>query len=110
MNLNLVIGAIVAVGTLGQFADSWTTYDGLYVKKVPGVVEGDSSATWITRNKFLCLCFKPLVFAACGAALIIAGPYTDDGGYAVAGMLSGAAAFLGFYQGAMNAKINGGWF
>jgi hypothetical protein len=99
----------VLIGTLGQLADSWTTYDGLYVKKVPGVVEGDSSATWITKNKFLCLTFKPGVFMLSGFALVIAGPYTDGGGYAMAAIFSVMAAFVGFTQGFANAKINGGW-
>jgi hypothetical protein len=106
----LLSSLAVAIGTLGQFADSWTTFDGLYVKKVPGVVEGDSSATWITKNKYLCLGFKPLVFAACGAALIVSGPYTDLGGYFVAAALSVAASILGFAAALSNAKINGGWF
>jgi len=109
MNLALLTGIAVGIGVLGQFADSWTTYDGLYVKKVPGVVEGDSSATWITKNEVLCLAFKPALFAVCGVTLILAGPHTDGGGYALAFITSVAAAILGFVQGFANAKINGGW-
>jgi len=110
MNLNLLAGIAVGIGTLGQFCDSWTTFDGLYVKKVPGVVEGDSSATWITKNKWTCLLLKPLAFAACGVVLILTGPHTDDGGYIMACLLSAGATFVGVYQGFLNAKINGGWF
>jgi hypothetical protein len=107
--LDILTGTAVVIGTLGQLADSWTTYDGLYVKRVPGVVEGDSSATWITKNRFLCLAFKPGVFLLSGLALVIAGPYTDGGGYAMAAVFSVMAAFVGFTQGFENAKINGGW-
>lgn len=108
--LDFLSTTAVAIGTLGQLADSWTTYDGLYVKKVPGVVEGDASADWIVRNKYLCLGFKPALFATCGIALIIAGPVTNGGGYAVAFVTSVMAAFVGFMTARSNAKINGGWF
>lgn len=110
MNLPLLTSIPIIAGTLGQFADSWTTFDAFYVLKLPGVVEGDKSATWITKNKYLCLLFKPILFAACGTGLILAGPHTNGGGYALATVLGIVAAFVGFMTARDNAKINGRWF
>lgn len=56
MDIKALLYVLDAAGIASQLADGYTTYVGLYVKKV--ATEGNSSASWITSNKYRCIFFK----------------------------------------------------
>lgn len=107
MNDILVASVIAAVnGTVAQWLDGFTTWQG--VKKFGPSIESDKSflAQWLVKHPSTLLYLKPLAFGAVEAAMIYAGPHTNNGGYVVAIIAGGLAAALGFYDAIGNLKIN----
>jgi hypothetical protein len=106
MILNLLASIAVAIGAAGQFADGYTTYQG--VKIAGPSIEGDKSwlAQFIVNHFPYTLALKPTAFGALGATLIALGNVTDGGSVFMAFALSMASAIIGFVDARNNAKIN----
>lgn len=102
------IAAIVstAVGVAGQFADGYTTYEG--VKEFGVGIEGDKGwlAQLIVKHFPLTLALKPAAFAGFGALLIAIESQTDQGSLFLACAIGAAAGILGLIDARANAKIN----
>jgi hypothetical protein len=106
MDYSLLCYIATAVGVSGQFADGFTTYQG--VKKFGLGIEGDKSAfaQWLIRAPWRLFVVKPAIFAAAGIFLTLMGPATDGGGFFCAAIAGVAAAILGWHDAIANARIN----
>jgi hypothetical protein len=95
-----------SIGTLGQWADGFTTYQG--VKKFGPSIESNKSwfAQFLVAHPSTLLYLKPVLFAASEYALIWAGPYTNTGGFILALAFGAIAAAMGFDAAYGNYKVN----
>jgi len=103
MNPYLLAATIIAVA--GQCSDAWTTYYGIFVKKV--ATEGDMNwfTQWQAGNKWRMLLTKPLL--ATGLAFTINKVFTGVVYAEVFGfVICAALAYSGISAGIHNYKIN----
>lgn len=107
--VSVVAVAVGAVGVVGQFLDGYTTYKGIFVKKI--AVEGNQSwfAQLVTKRAWTCLTVKPVLTAAVIGLMLWAGPQSDFGAYAgdvIAIGLGALATWSGFNAAKGNATKN----
>ena len=100
----IVLLVATAAAFAGQGLDSYTSYEGIFVKKI--ATEGSTSffAKLFTSNKYLCLLAKPSLVILITVAMLAAG----FDGFALLGAaaLQSTFAVLGFQAGRHNLAVN----
>lgn len=111
--LNSNVDVLLVMGALtfaANFLDCYTTYVGVYIKKV--AVESDLSAAWMEKTPLRLLTIKPLgILAMCAAFIVpvaLLGPAAPDVVVALGGVIEGITAIWGGISAYHNYQINKG--
>ena len=109
---NLLIFALVAVvalGTVGQFLDAYTTYIGVDKTKV--ATEGNSSAIWLVAHPVIMFAVKVGLPLGLGALMIVAPHVSQNAGdkigvWSLLSIGEIATGITGLFAARANNKIN----
>ena len=96
---------LAALALVANFLDCYTTYVGVYVKKV--ATESDSAAAWFSNTPLKLLTIKPLAIAGMGACFVVPVVILHSAAVAaIGGVVMGASTIYAGISAYRNYRIN----